>query len=187
MRQGRIGEREMHHQEGSRRGEQPGRGGLPTAGAGVLRWGRALGRRDPLQSLPAQPPSSSREFKPRIFPSGQHRSNRLPKASPERGAAERGHRNNCDNNVIKVASTQPSLGTGVRWQRGARRGVSPIPPAGRPHQTRIFRVSPLPICFGVRGVTPGRSKVVPRSPVSLPIGGTGTRHPRGSPDFGGYL
>lgn len=65
---------------------------------------------------------------------------------------------------------------------------------GAPHQTQIFRVPPLcvTVCFGVRTVTPARSKVVSgarlaRSPLSLPIGGTGTRDPPGAHRISGGI
>lgn len=113
---------------------------------------------------------------------------------------------NNNNNIIKVASTQPSLGAGFGWQRSTRRGGSPraYPIPAAPHgarapstKTYIFRVSPpRPSCVR-SGDIPDRSKVMPgpcpaRSPPTPPqpaaAQGRGTPpSPGGSPDFGGYL
>lgn len=114
--------------------------------------------------------------------------------------------NNNNNNIIKVASTQPSLGAGFGWQRSTRRGGTPraYPIPAAPHgarapstKTYIFRVSPpRPSCVR-SGDIPDRSKVMPgpcpaRSPPTPPqpaaAQGRGTPpSPGGSPDFGGYL
>lgn len=96
---------------------------------------------------------------------------------------------NKNNNIIKVASTQPSLGAGFGWQRGPRSGGAPggdpIPAA--PHGARapsnrpvFFRVSPplqgsLWRAQGHRRPQQGRSRSPPRS---LPL-------PRQAPGRGG--
>ena len=125
LRQGRLQERERHHRRASRQGELLGKAKSPPwqrlgCCCGAAPWEGGIPSNPSHPSLPHPPGNLNPGFSRAASTgaTGYKKSSSLPSLAPWTTGTNK-------NNIIKVASTQPSLGAGFGWQRGSRRGGTP--------------------------------------------------------------